>query len=92
MDEINGLGRRKKKKSICLLIINPGQDGVKQLAVVDGIFRELLGPDPKHPRVNDEQPRAQLVGILPSVTWTTLDQALREMVEEGPESSSFLPC
>ena len=48
-------GERKKRKSICLLIINPGQDGVKQLAVMNGIFRELLGSGPKHPRVNDEQ-------------------------------------
>lgn len=65
---------------------------MKQLAVVDGIFRELLEPALKHPRVNDEQPGAQLMEILPSVTWTALDQALREMVEEGPESSSFLLC
>lgn len=56
LDEINGLGGKKKEKSICLLIINPGQDGVKQLEVMDGIFRELLGSDAKHPRVNDEQP------------------------------------
>lgn len=29
-----GEKEEKKKKSICLLIINSGQDGVKQLAVV----------------------------------------------------------
>lgn len=46
----------RKKKSICLPIINPGQDGVKELAVMYGTFRELLGSDPKHPRVNSDQP------------------------------------
>lgn len=82
---------RKKRKSICFLIINPGQDGMKQLAVMNGIFRELLGSDPKHPRVNDEQPCAQLVDALSLVIQTALDQALGEMVEDAPESSSFLP-
>lgn len=45
LDEINGLGGKKKEKSICLLIINPGQDGAKQLEVMNSIFRELLGSD-----------------------------------------------
>jgi len=80
----------RKKKFICLLIINPGQDGAKQLAVMNGVFRDLLGSDPKHPRVNDEEPSAQLVDTLPLVTWTTLDRALGEKVEDAPASSSFL--
>lgn len=46
---------RKKEKSICLPVINPGQDGGKQLVVADGVCRGLLGSDLKHPRVNDEQ-------------------------------------
>lgn len=60
MDSLIGgnkwLGEKEKKKSICLPIINPGQDGVKELAVMYGTFRELLGSDPKHPRVNSDQP------------------------------------
>lgn len=46
----------RNKKSICLPIINPGQEGAKQLAVMYGTFRELLGSDLKRPRVNSNQP------------------------------------
>lgn len=59
---------RKKEKSICLPIINPGQDGGKWLEVANGVFRGLSGPDLKHPRVNDEQPQALAAGRLPLVT------------------------
>lgn len=31
-------GKRKGKKKICLLIINPGQDGVKELSVGNGVL------------------------------------------------------
>lgn len=59
---------RKKEKSICLPVINPGQDGGKQLVVADGVCRGLLGSDLKHPRVNDEQCQALAAGTLPLVT------------------------
>lgn len=65
---------------------------MKQLAVMNGVFRELSGSDLKQLRVNDEHPCTQLVDILPLVILASLDQALGEMVEDAPESSSFLLC